>query len=258
MKLRRFSSTISPWLFSFLSLFATNLLFSLPLVLAPASALAQNEGDDAYDPFADYSEFDEASDEEADINFFRHGRFFSIGFGGGLRGFTDSMSSYYSIAPTYGLFMTYFMDLRTAIQVGFLTGDHSLGISHPVENVSGNVSLTIISLDYKYFLSSQNVSRGLADLNPYAFGGVAQVYRTTTLTGDSGGGRDATMGLSFGGGIEIPLMRKKSFFGIQGAYRFVNFADENKSVILPNANYTTNIQVAGDSFDITLLIGSNF
>ena len=39
----------------------------------PSYLLAQAEVDDSYDPFSDYSEFDEASDEEADINFFRHG-----------------------------------------------------------------------------------------------------------------------------------------------------------------------------------------
>ena len=46
--------------------------------------LAQNKGsgedDDSYDPFADYSEFEEDSQEEADIHFFRNGRFFTLGF----------------------------------------------------------------------------------------------------------------------------------------------------------------------------------
>ena len=47
---------------------------------APKSyLLAQTDPEEAYDPFTDYSEFDEASDEEADINFFRNGRFFTVG-----------------------------------------------------------------------------------------------------------------------------------------------------------------------------------
>lgn len=226
--------------------------------LSPHFAHAQYDGEDAYDPFADYSEFDEANEEEADINFFRHGRFFTIGFGGGLRGFTENMAKVYSSNPTYGVFMSYFFDLRTAVQVGFLTGDHSFDYSHPIEQLSGNVSFTLINIDYKYFLSSQNVTRGLADMNPYVFGGIAQVYRTITVTGDTGGGRDATMGLNIGAGLEIPIMRKKSFFGVQATYRFFNFRDENKYVVLPQSQVTTSTKINGDSFDLVLLLGSNF
>lgn len=233
-------------------------VLTLFLMLAPTFAQAQYDGEDAYDPFADYSEFDEASEEEADINFFRHGRFFTIGFGGGFRGFTENMAKVYTSDPTYGLFMSYFFDLRAAVQVGFLTGDHAFEFSHPVEKVAGNVSMTIISVDYKYFLSSQNVTRGLADLNPYFVGGLAQVYRTISITGDSGGGRDATMGLSIGAGLEIPIMRKKSFFGLQGTYRYFNFKDENKFVELPQSRFQTTTRINGDSFDIVFLLGSNF
>ena len=50
--------------------------------------LAQNDADDSYDPFADYSEFEQSSDEEEDINFFRNGRLFTLGFIGGYRGWT--------------------------------------------------------------------------------------------------------------------------------------------------------------------------
>lgn len=238
--------------------FALLILLCLPVVSFPVISMAQYDGEDAYDPFADYSEFDEASEEEADINFFRHGRFFTIGFGGGLRGFTENMAKVYSSNPTYGLFMSYFFDLRTAAQVGFLTGDHSFDLSHPSERVLGNVSVTIMSFDYKYFLTSQNVTRGLADLNPYIIGGLAQVYRTISITGDSGGGRDATMGISFGGGIEIPIMRKKNFIGIQGVYRYFNFKDENKAIVLPQTQITTNTKINGDSFDLVFLLGSNF
>src|ERR1035437_7876708 len=70
----------------------------------PGFRLAQFDADDTYDPFADYSEFDEAQEEEADINFFRHGRFVTIGFIGGLRGFTQGLGNLYTPAPSFGLF----------------------------------------------------------------------------------------------------------------------------------------------------------
>lgn len=235
-------------------------IFTLVMSAAPKT-FAQYDGEDAYDPFADYSEFDEASEEEADINFFRHGRFFSVGFGGGFRGFTENMAKVYSSNPTYGLFMSYFFDLRTALQVGFLTGDHSFDLSHPSgERIAGNVAFTTVNFDYKYFLSSQNVSRGLADMNPYVFGGLAQVYRTITISGDDAqqGGGDSTLGLNIGAGLEIPMMRKKSYFGIQATYRYFTFANENKFVVLPNSQIVTSTKINGDSYDLIFLIGSNF
>ncbi|MFN9068010.1 MAG: hypothetical protein ACK5V3_12335, partial [Bdellovibrionales bacterium] len=52
-------------------------------VLSPGTAFSQVDTEEAYDPFSDYSEFDEASDEEADINFFRNGRFLTVGLAAG-------------------------------------------------------------------------------------------------------------------------------------------------------------------------------
>ncbi len=78
--------------------------------------------------FTDYSEFDEESDEEADINFFRNGRFFTMGLAGGIRGFTGNFADTYESAPTFGLFLSYFFDLRLALSLGFQTGDHAVKI----------------------------------------------------------------------------------------------------------------------------------
>src|SRR4051794_21913065 len=77
--------------------------------------VAQFDADDAYDPFADYSEFEEAQDEEADINFFRNGRFVTLGFAGGMRGFTGGLGNMYRSSPSFGLFLSYFFDLRFAL-----------------------------------------------------------------------------------------------------------------------------------------------
>src|SRR3954462_13104442 len=82
----------------------------------PGLRVAQFDADDTYDPFADYSEFDEAQDEEADINFFRHGRFVTIGFLGGYRGFTQGSANLFKPAVNFGLFLSYFFDLRFALQ----------------------------------------------------------------------------------------------------------------------------------------------
>ena len=76
------------------------------LQVPPGVLLAQNETDDAYDPFADYSEFEESMDEEEDINFFRNGRLLTLGFIGGYRGWTQTLGSIYTGNATFGLFLS--------------------------------------------------------------------------------------------------------------------------------------------------------
>lgn len=220
--------------------------------------LAQTDPDEAYDPFTDYSEFDEESDEEADINFFRNGRFFTVGLAFGQRGFTGNFGKTYGAGPTYGVFLSYFFDLRFAFQMGFQTGDHAVKFStnSGAANYTGNVSISTLNFDLKYYLNTQNVTRGLADLNPYIIAGFAQFYRTYTISGLDGYNRDATMGMDGGVGLEIPLMRKKAYLGIQATYHYVNFADENKLFV--NGTEKLDQPISGDLYDALVILGMNF
>lgn len=226
---------------------------------APANGtlISQADGDDTYDPFADYSEFEESSEEEADINFFRNGRFFNIGFLLGPRTFTQTMGQLYGSAPAYGLFISYFFDLRFAIQVSFATGDHKFEIVSEDETLSGNVSLTTTSFSLKYYFNTQNVTRGLADLNPYLIGGISQHNRTFTVLNNDAYGRDGANGVSLGAGLEIPMLRNKMYFGIEGAYHMVNFPDANSEIIMPSGLHT-GIYPNGGFYTVFGLLGINF
>ncbi len=258
------------WLASFLAFLfaifqapqskAQSLLLSTPDSGPYRSYLLANAGemDDTYDPFSDYSEFDEASEEEADINFFRNGRFLTVGFAMGMRGFTENLNQLYSSAPTFGLFLSYFFDLRLALELGFQTGDHDFQISTASERLAGNVSLTFLHLNLKYYLNTQNVTRGLADLNPYFLGGFSQVYRTYTIEGADVASREATLGVNAGAGIEIPLMNRKAFFGAQTTYRYVSFRDENSPLINGTTGTNFGVKPKGDSFDIVGILGLSF
>ncbi len=247
-------------LFSFFFLmFASSTVFAQNTSNKPTSyLLAQNEIDDSYDPFSDYSEFDEASDEEADINFFRHGRFLTVGFNFGLRSFTGELKSLYSSAPTYGLFLSYFFDMRSALELGFNTGDHDFNVSNGTNRLGGNVSLTLIHLNLKYYFNTQNLTKGLGSLNPYILGGFSQVYRTYTIEGSDVFSRESTMGMNAGAGIEVPIMRKKAFIGAQAVYRYINFRDENTPVTDTTNGIVYDAKPKGDSFDITAILGLSF
>lgn len=223
--------------------------------------LAQVDPDESYDPFSDYSEFDEDSDEEADVNFFRNGRFFTFGLAGGMRGFTGNFADTYDAAPDFGIFITYFFDLRLAMSLGFQTGDHAVHFTtnSGATPYTGNVSITSMNFDLKYYMNTQNVTRGLADLNPYILGGVGQFYRTYTIAGLDGYSRDSTMGFDIGAGLEIPLMRKKAFLGLQGTYHYVQFNDENKSMISTGGGQEKlDKNITGDFYSFLAIIGMNF
>lgn len=218
--------------------------------------MAQTDPDEAYDPFTDYSEFDEASDEEADVNFFRNGRFFTLGLAAGYRSFTDNWAKTYASGPSYGIYLTYFFDLRSALAIGFITGDHAAAFDTNVKSYSGNVSFTTINFDYKYYFNTQNVTRGLAELNPYMLLGFAQYYRTYSIAEIEGFTRDSTMGVDLGAGFEIPLMRKKAFLGVQGCFHYVNFADETKDFL--GGTERLKAKISGDMYDMLLILGLNF
>ena len=219
---------------------------------------AQYEGDDSYDPFADYSEFEENQEQEADINFFRNGRFFTLGVIAGYRGWTDNLKSLYSGGATYGLFLSYFFDLRFALQLSFLTGDHSMSFTSPQgTKVSGNIGLTSISVYLKYYFNTQNVTKGLADLNPYLAGGFSQVYRTSTVDGQDAFGKDSATGFDLGFGMEFPMMRNKMYLGWQATYQLVTFRGENTEIRLADGE-RTGIYPTGDTYTFVGILGTNF
>ena len=228
---------------------------------APKSyLLAQTDPEEAYDPFTDYSEFDEASDEEADINFFRNGRFFTVGLAMGPRGYTENLVKIYNMAPSFGLNLSYFFDLRMAFALSLMTGDSSMAFKTSASSYTGTVSLTQIGMALKYYYNTQNVTRGLADLNPYFLGGFSQVYRTQTIPTLDTAGRDSTMGVDFGAGLEIPLMRRKAFLGLQATYHYINFSDENKDFIKNAGGGTEQLEnkFSGDFYDLLFVLGMNF
>ncbi len=220
--------------------------------------LAQFDADDTYDPFADYSEFDEAQDEESDINFFRHGRFVTLGFIGGTRAFTGAgLGKMYKPGTSFGLFLSYFFDLRFALQFSFNTSDHGFSVTSATNKATGTIGISNFALDMKYYVNTQNVTKGLAAFNPYLIFGFSRIDRTTHISGIDGFGKEGAMAFDLGAGIELPMMRNKMFFGAQGMYQIVSFQDENTEVVFTNNDRTGKFP-NGDTFTVLGILGVNF
>lgn len=211
---------------------------------------------DAYDPFIDYNEFEIADEEEADINFFRHGRFLTAGFLLGQRSFTEGMSDIFSKDVTYGLYMSYFFDLRFAMQFGYTTGSHAISVSGGGETATGDAKISGVSVDLKYYFNTQNVTKGLAALNPYVIGGFTSFTRESVVDGQPEFSKDSAIGFNIGAGIEIPFLRNKMYFGAQGMYQMVNFRDENTEIALDSV--ATGKYANGDFITVLGILGINF
>ena len=113
------------------------------------------------------------------------GQFGLIGFIGGMRGFTQGLGNLYTTAPSFGLFLSYFFDLRFAMQFSFNTSDHAFHVTSVdgKQTANGTVGISNFALDMKYYINTQNVTKGLAKFNPYFIAGFARVDRTTHIDG---------------------------------------------------------------------------
>jgi hypothetical protein len=222
-----------------------------------ASEYAQFDADDSYDPFADYSEFDEAQEEEEDINFFRNGRFLTLGLMVGYRGFTGTLGNLYTGNFDYGIALTYFFDLRFAMQVGYTTSSHSFSFTTGGEPFGGSITIQDIQLALKYYVNTQNVTKGLGQFNPYILVGLSEMIQTTNVASTSMYGTDNATGFDLGCGIEMPMMRNKMFWGAQAMFQMVAWPYANSQLQTTN-NKDTGIYPNGDTYTVTGLIGVNF
>ncbi len=218
--------------------------------------LVAQENYDAYDPFADYSEFDEATEEEADIYFFKNGRFFTIGLIGGYEMFTDNLGQIYSGAPNYGILLTYFFDLRFAVQFSYIVAQHNFDFTVNHQEYSGTLGVNTLSFDVKYYLNVQNVTKGLADFNPYLFGGFSQISREQKTDGQIEITKDSAFGFQIGIGTEFPMMKNKLHLGLEALYQYVNFSGEGNYLVVNNTK--TNTKPSGDVIRMQAILGFNF
>jgi len=244
--------------------------------LFPQHSRAQGstEVDESFDPFSDYNEFEQDADEEADINFFKNGRMLTLGLQFGYRAFTDGFSQAYTPNLIYGFQFTYFFDLQTALGINYAVGDHNVNftsynddaLTSVSNHYSGSVNIQTFDISFKYFFNTENVTRGLADLNPYMSVGAAYFMRTYNISLESEIPADKVFGAKVAVGIEIPLLRRRAFLGLQGAYNYVQFPDENKRFI-EEANSgdpdgfsqsPVSPRFDGDLFDVSAIIGINF
>ncbi len=230
------------------------------LLLSPTLVRAQDSYD-AYDPFADYSEFEEASEEEADINFFKNGRFLALGLIVGYRSFSSTLGEIYDGGANFGVALNYFFDLKFSMVFSYTSSDHPYDIPYGAIRQSGTVGMSGVGFDVRYYLNTQNVTKGLAKFNPYLSAGYTTTTLTQTISGQADIRKNSAGAFDLGFGTEFPLMRGKMYVGLEFQYQLINWPGENTKLIIDDGTGTpveTNYVPAGDAYRILSSIGINF
>ncbi len=245
-------------LFIFTSTFTLQPLFAQDI---EKPIMVAQDSSDSFDPFADYSEFEEASEEEADINFFKNGRFFSLGLIVGYRTLTGTLGQLYPGAPNFGINLTYFFDLRFALQIAYSGSTHPFSLNSAGTTTAGSTAVSGVSFDLKYYFNTQNVTKGLASINPYISGGFTQNYLTRTVTVDTNTpstagniSKDSAASFNFAVGAEMPLMKGKMYLGLEAQYQFITWPGEGSPLTIGAGTFTP----SGDMIRVAALIGVNF
>lgn len=253
----------------------SSMLFVILALMAPSHKIyaqepTQTEVDESFDPFADYNEYEQQSEEEEDINFLRNGRYLTLAFVGGYRSFIGGgFTKAYTGALTYGAEFNYFFNMQLAMGLSYTMSDHAVHFasytSPALTNISqpynGSVSIHAIDFHAKYYFNTDNVTKGLADLNPYGVLGSSYNIRTYSLDETLGSSPDQVWGFKLGAGLEIPILKHKAYMGFQGTYRYVQFPDENKGFIVEDDSSPPrqiSPKLDGDIYELTVLLGLNF
>ena len=156
-------------------------------------------------------------------------------------------------------YIAYFFDIRSALQVSYYQSEHNLTYPQTgqFDGINGNVNLSTISVDYKYYFNTANITRGFADLNPYVIGGINLNNRTITVQGEDIVVKASPIGFEVGAGIEVPIARNKMYLGFQAMYHHVSFPDENE--VTPDGDGDpSGIQPSGDYITAFAIFGFNF
>lgn len=250
-------------------IFVMTMMIATPVHKAYAQDPTQTEIDESFDPFADYNEYEQQSDEEEDINFLRNGRYLTLAFVGGYRSFLlGGFTQAYTGNLTYGAEFNYFFNLQLALGLSYTMSDHNVsftsfsdaGMTQVSQRYNGSVSMHAIDFHMKYYFNTDNVTKGLADLNPYGVAGTAYTIRNYSLDKVLSDSPDTVWGFKLGAGIEVPILKHRAYVGFQATYRYVQFPDENKGFIDENSgnDHPISPRLNGDMYDLSVLLGLNF
>lgn len=174
-------------------------------------------------PFSDYVPFEDEYDVDEDERFMYFGRFFAVSLGTGMHQFGGNIGKLYNTAlPVLDFRLIYFFDFRLAGSIGISSASHAFNAqpNGPVE-----VNIFCFNGDLKYYFATKDIGATITAANPYVIAGVSQTYRTQVFQQRGDIGKDRTLGVSAGLGMEFALKPRKTSIGVEGRVHQMYFKD---------------------------------
>lgn len=203
-------------------------------------AHAQNV--DYYDDYSSFTQDYEDLDDETRAVF---GKFFQTTVYAGTGLFTGELGAANSAGVNIGVKFIYYFDPTWAAEIGGFWIQHASAYTPENTGAAGNLNLSTrlipIVGSLRYAFDTQNMPRGLAQMNPYLSAGGALVFRQEAVSGTPNiPNYDAVVqtrysegaifgstnfGLHVGGGAEFDVYKNRVFAGLDLRYYMMFWSD---------------------------------
>jgi hypothetical protein len=192
---------------------------------------------DQASPYLEYGDFNMAEEENQDALYFQYGRFFGVSLGLGYQTATGNRGALYDPAiPRFDIRIHYWFDFNFAMDLGVFFANHSFNL----ETTSYQTKFIGFGVHLKYYFDVRDSSAALSFANPFLEGGIGQWSESQTHTGVTIPDTDSSLSVDFGGGLEFPIVYKKTYFIVEALYHTQSFNDSKDTETyvsrVPNLN----------------------
>ena len=179
---------------------------------------------DQSSPYLDYGDFNMNEEENQDALYFQYGRFFGISLGLGYETATGNRGKLYDPAiPRFDIRIHYWFDFNFAMDLGVFFANHSF----TYDQVAYQTKFIGYGMHLKYYFDTKDSSAAITFANPFIEAGVGAWSMSQTKFGNLTPDTDSTLSVDFGGGLEFPIVQKKTYMILEALYHTQSFADSN-------------------------------
>jgi hypothetical protein len=207
---------------------------------APAIPTGKQKEDtglfDQASPYLNYGDFDITEEENQDALYFQYGRFFGVSLGVGYEtALGDRGKLYQAAIPRIDLRLHYWFDFNFAMDLGVFFATHSFNYT---TSANGNTAAQTLNyqdkiigygIHLKYYFDTTDSSAALSFANPFVEVGFGEMSKAETNQTSNGPDNESTPTVDFGGGLEFPIVNKKTYFILEALYHTQNFDDSTSS-----------------------------
>lgn len=193
----------------------------------PSVAPPKKEDSSLFDtstPYLDYADFNLNEEEAEDTNYFQYGRYFGLSLGMGYQTATGNRGKLYTAAmPRIDARIQYWFGFNFAADMGIFFANHSY-----IDSNSTNTKVKMLGYGFhlKYYFDVKDASAVVSFANPHLIGGIGVISKSeTSVLNTATPDTDSTFSVDFGGGLEFPVVFKKTYFSLECLYHTQSFLD---------------------------------